>query len=403
MDSSITLKPLTSAGAAWVKAYTHPPSAVSGVEGIPDHSTMSSTVVDFRNEFNITAPASGQTWSVLILAQANPRYPVLSWKWPDNSYASYSFEQNANPSFNWGTNATNWEANVQRFRPVKASITSYFDASSLYNQGKTYAAQVGQDRRLFTASAADNVETRYLLGVMPVNGGQIMQTSSKYYTGPASEGNFSILRYVDPSAQYADAAPVSASLNGTINGTAFDSDLGAGFQPPTYVGMSQAWHLYTGLLPQATLHCKMIHSYEVVTDVGSAWAPFCNPGPCPDGPAMELAAVEQYKLQDGFPSSANDLAAFWNAAKSLGPVLKGVWNVAKPALKTGLSTLPGGGLMNQVVDAVENLALTQTPRGNSKKKGKGPKPNQSQQQMQGLTKAQKKRQRAKQQRKETIV
>jgi hypothetical protein len=87
---------------------------------------------------------------------------------------------------------------------------------------------------------------------------------------------------------------------------------------------------------------------------------------------MDLAATEQFRLQDGMPAAANDLGSFINAAKSLGGVMKGVWNNGgKKLVQTGIATLPGGGLMNQVVDAIDAMARERSaPKKASKKSAK---------------------------------
>lgn len=385
MDSSITLKPLTASGEAWVRAYTHPPTEVAGVEGIPDHSTMSSTVVDFRNEFTVTPPAGvgTGTWSVLLMTTSDPEYPMIAFRWvgdtPADPIPNADILLFQNTSYNWGSEAVNWERDVSQFRPVKYSATHYFDASQLYNQGRVWASQIGMGNITHVDAPAGTTQSTnvYDIGLIPTTGGQVMQSSSKYYSGLAKDGCFQILRYIDPACQYSkmptsvniyqyQITPGGPIVNRQIN---LDRDLPSGqtLTAPAYPGLSMGFSLFKGMLNQATISSKLIHSWEVTTDVGSAWAPFAKPGPCPDGPAMDLASTEMFKLADGFPAAANDFGSFINAAKSLGPILKQVYNVAKPVLKTGLNTLPAGGLLNQILEGVEGLAMANSSQPKKKK------------------------------------
>jgi len=363
--------PKTAAGQAWLKAYLHPPTG-GAVEGIPDHSVQSSIGINWKNEFNIVAPTApvSATWSALLISMPNPRYPLWVLKWTGDTPAivgdinSIVYE---NTNFDWGASSTNWNNNTSRFRAYASSLTAYFDASDLYNQGRAYVAQgtMGTPGRIVGTSVPADVGQDIHFGSVPMVASNILQMSDKYYTGLAKEGSYSVQGFVDPVMNYVNGFVAGFVLNANVQTLAGGATVAFAIptnSPTFFSAFSVSYHLFTGLLPQATLQAKRIHGWEIIPNAGSAWAPFATGGPCPDASALEAAAIQRHGGQDGYPSAANDLAAFWNAAKSLGPVLSAAYKVAKPALKVGLNTLPAGGLLNQVLEGVESLAMSRTPK-----------------------------------------
>jgi hypothetical protein len=349
---------------------------------------MNSVVSNFRNEFKIGAPpgVTTGTWSVLLMSVPNPEFPLLAFRWTGDDPPAGGIEKVycKNTSFAFQPTgeaplkATTWTATANKYRFLKKSVTHYMDASDLYNQGMCYASQTAIDTSVNPTVQSTTLPflKRWLdFGLIPTQPGQIMQSSSKAFRGPAKEGCFQVSRFVDPTALYNNAYPEIEQINysyipfggGTISSAVSLSGGTDDAIPPTYTSMSLGYTLFTGLLPQASINSKCIHSIESVPDINSTWAVFATPGPCPDGPAMDLGSVEMYKLADGMPSAANDLAAFWNAAKSLGPVLKSVYKGAKPLLQEGLKALPAGNLLNQIMDGIEDLVVTKTKKPKTKK------------------------------------
>lgn len=425
MDNSVTLRPLTKAGEAFVKEYIHPPTNTGMVEGIPDHSTMSSVVTDFRNEFQIDPPTGvgTGTWSTLLISFPNPQIPLIAIRWvgalPPAVLPAGDIVVFQNPSFTFGTNASTWDTTVSNYRYTKKSLTSHMVVSSLYDQGTAYAAQMAFESFIDpnTQNAGDRLTWSRNLDYIPTAPSQILQASSKSFEGEAKFGSFLVHRYVNPAMQYLGARAtyerlVFKYINITGGTSSVTMDLVSGIPiptpaiaaPTTYDGLTVGYNLYNSLLAQATIRAKCIHSIEATTDLTSAWSVFTEPGPCPDGPAMDLASVEMYKLADGLPAAANDFGAFWNAAKSLGPVLKSVYQGAKPLIKTGLNTLPAGGLLNQILEGVEGLAMQDTSKKGKARANPPPKKKGSTPMMQSskkpnvkatkMTKAQKKKMKA---------
>lgn len=368
--------PRSADGERWLKAYLHPPSGLEGVQGIPDHSVQSSTTLNFRMEFSVDAPlgVGTGTWSCLLINLPNPQYPLLVLKWPGDLpivAGDVSVSTPLNPNFVWGTDAANWNANVARYRIYAASTTAYFDAASLYDQGKCYVAQSSfADNFYSEATAATPLRQTIGIGKYPVEASVLMQLSDRYYTGMAKEGSYSPEGFANPTMEYKSGTSIRTNVTGTValsSGASFSlvTPLGgvAASVVPTFESYTQSYHLYKGLLNQATLQVKRVIGLEILPVPGSAWAPFSTAGPCPDFPALEAAACQRHLGRDGYPSSSNDLGGFMQSAKALGPVLSAVWKMARPAVKLGVGTLPGGGLMNSVIDGVEGIMRRKVTNG----------------------------------------
>lgn len=363
----------TKAGEAWVKSYSHPPSGNEGVEGLPDQSVQSSIVAGFRNEFSIDPPTAvgTGTWSCLLIGLPNVQYPLAVLKWVGDlptATSGVSVQTLQNPNFNWGSNAFIWEDTVAQFRFLNSSTTVYFDASDLYNQGKCYTAQASfSDVATVGALTVGSQLGEYLnVGIYPATASQILQLSDKPYSGMAKDGSYSVEGFSNPVMNYRSANPTVSSISGDMPIVTGVTSLqipmgGTDKDAPFYTEFTNSYHLYKGLLAQATLQVKRCFAIEALPMPGSAWVPFIKRGPMPDAPALELAACLRHSGADGYPSAANDLGAFLGAAKSLLPVLGQVWKIARPALRTGLNTLPSGGLINQLVDGVETMVNARTP------------------------------------------
>lgn len=369
--------PKTTAGANWLKTYLHPPSGALNVEGVPDMSVQSAACLNWKNEFSIDAPAGvgTGTWSALLLSTNNPQVPLLQFKWIGDlpaTQADLLIKDYQNPNFSWGAESVAWRDAAAMFRPYASSVTVYFDASDLYNQGKCYVAQTAVELPSVVSGATPDsqVGQRLSLNYLPLSASALMQMSDKYYTGMAKDGSYSSLGFLNPEMMYEEALPRAVFIrygftlaNGTTVPGSPNLDLGFGTIAPFYQGFTVSYHLYKGLLPQATLQVKRIHGWEIVPTPLSPWNPFVTAGPCPDIGAMEAAAIKRYADRDGYPSSANDLGSFLGLATKIAPILGGVWNVAKPVLQKGLGLLPGiGSILNPVIDKVEELVIEKTPK-----------------------------------------
>jgi len=313
---------------------------------------------------------------MLAISVPNPQYPLLVLKWVGDlpaAAAGIITSYYANPNFTFGVDAVNWQDNSQSQRLIASSTTCYFDSSTLYDQGKCYVAQssfgaLGTLPEAFVAG--EPLDQRIILGLFPAQASTIMQLSDRYYTGMARDGSFAVEGFTNPAMQYESGQSESMDIQGPFQlsgGGTVTLSLRPGaatsFQAPIFHGFTTSYHLYKGLLNQATIQIKRIHSWEILPNIGSAWGPFASAGPCPDCQALEAAACARYGMRDGAPSAANDLGTFRNLASGLFRQLPNIWKVAKVPIKGALGVLPGGGTMNQILDGIETLGLLNSGGG----------------------------------------
>jgi hypothetical protein len=368
--SEMRLVPSTKEGSSWVKEYLHPPHQEGSEQcrGLPDMSTQSSAVLRWTNKSTYGPPAdTTDTWSAIVVSLPNPQYPAVVLRWKGDTIVSdfpaadILWMQNA--QFAFGLQAQNWEAAVQQFRPLASSVTTELVATTLYDQGQVASCKVPVQNAVHPNDQGDEFPLAAVLAVvldlgsLPVTQGQILQASAKSTDWLAKEGTFTVLNFVNPSVQYASAAPTRGRIRFRLYGTIVDQEvlMGGLTSPdaPTYDGMTVGYTLYTGLLPQAKISVKRVHAWECVLPANSPWQPFATAGPMPDAAAMELAAVQMHALPDALTAVHNSFGSFF---QKLLPVAKGIWNVAGPLVKAGVSALPGGSAINAGIGLAEKLA-----------------------------------------------
>jgi hypothetical protein len=293
---------------------------------------------------------------------------VLRWAGdePPLPFGAIDILKFENTSYAWGTDAGNWDQAASRFRPVAGSLTVELVASGLYDQGETAGCKIPcqlviHPDEQFAAGAVPHhrltVDTD--LGIVPISLGEVQMSSARSDYRSAKDGGFSVQNYIDPAVGYAGAAPIRTRLvfqyRLTIGGAlqTIDTTLGSSLTTaPTYAGMNVSYALFQGLLPQATLSAKRVHAWEVTLQGQSPWLAFATPGPAPDMAAMEMAAMQMHELSDYMPASANSFGSFF---QKLVPAVKNIWGVVGPAVKAGVSLLPGGSAIATGLGVVEKL------------------------------------------------
>jgi len=321
----------TPGGVAFLAKYLHPPGGdLSGVEGIPDRDSLSSTTMEWRLQHTISRPggvAPGiDSWNVLFFTLPNMRSIAFGLKWlsgqdPVTEGEFFAFE---NTRLLW--NEENQVSLFDKFRPLARSDRVKLNAAALSNQGMCYGAQIRCNTE-FAPQAGANANLSIIeLGRLPFTGGDVTMLTAKSYSIEAEEGAYTPRSYTQPSNLYLNSTGTTTAGNQRPfslrvayirpDGTrvvAFPSASPLEWLAPPWDPMSVGVYLFTGLSLSATLELATVLTYEVTPTPDSAWLNFQTPGAQPDLDAMEAAYTIRQRMPDMFPAKFN----FWGALASL--------------------------------------------------------------------------------------
>jgi hypothetical protein len=360
-------------GNSWSSKYLHPPSSdlEFPVTGYPDRDSTSSVVLEWRGTQEIsgsmmTIPVVA-SWSCLIIQTTFPERPAIALLWEGEipaSVAAISIIYVVNTSFNFGNDNSNWLNAAQRWRVIASSGTTYLNSAALYNQGRCWGNQLRARIDPFSGVSGTPLSYVINLGIIPVLGSQIIQQSARAYTGLARDGCYTPMSIGNPVLNY-QIVQSTGTLNliGSVNTLAGSQVLNIDLTPGTkesdipHLDWNFSFQLFAGLLPQETLEHKWYRMLELGTQPGSPFSAFISPGAFPDESQIENAYRARYEMMDSYPASANDMASILSAIRPYLPIVRRAYTTAKPIFQAGVATLPGGSLVNQVTDALEDLVL----------------------------------------------
>lgn len=329
----------TSAGAAWLSKYLHPPcEKLDSYCGMPDENNIPSINTEYRFNRDIIPPTTvnGQTAdSMLFLQTSIPGKPIIGWPIangalikPSDHVFIYSHE--AFSPDDWFNNSDCGRFNYQ-------SVTYSLDATSISNQGVVTSAQFRPNVELVAVQGVNpEDETTYVtlrIDMLPVNGRLMSMISPKVYSGLAREGVFVVQRMCQPTngyktseslMQFGDGAVQPTELRVAINGgeptlslkdwnTATPLDTSALWSSD----FTYAWVLFEGLtvtnnvaigLPRINL--KVVSGYEFSVGSTSSYATFARNSASYDMLAMQAATRATHAMQDGMPAAMNSFGTF---------------------------------------------------------------------------------------------
>jgi hypothetical protein len=329
------LKPFAESpeGVAFLEKHLHPPGYTPGVEGVPDRDGMASVVVDYKDAFTVSKPATGTgNWNCLLLSAPNLQASSYYWTWRDGDTSMGTAQVHKIPAVLAGT--LNVTPNISRIRPIARSTTAYLNAPALADQGMVYGVQwkpnISADIKEVSTSVYLPVADLFA-NKLPADGDAIVGMSSKAYMGKAREGCYISHSYTQPTVSYKDTstrtvALASSQVAYTVHLHYQDgiSDAATEFVPFSQEGgyqyddMSAGWILFKGLSDTASVEFKVFYMIEACVPQASSWAPFVTDGAIPDGRAMDNAYKIRHYMQDAYPSANNFLGALGSVLSKIG-------------------------------------------------------------------------------------
>jgi len=338
--SAENLKPFAASpnGVAFLEKYLHPPGPpIKTVEGLPDRDAQASVAMEFRNAHTVAAPAlATNTWDVLIVSLPGTKHPVVYWAYPTGSSATGIVPANMSFVNNNVLPFTPNDANdLQRVRTFAKSLTVYFNAPALSDQGTVYAAQtrIGTSVGAASTLAAGDPRVLFDFGTLSGSGENILMLSPKAYMGKARDGIYVSHGYSEPVIQYqsvlgnrTDGSVATPrryipgyqwhNLESGADLTEFDPNR---FEMPASA-MTTGVILFTGMALTTTLELKVYEDIEGIAAPNGHFAPFMTPGAEPDEVAMESAYKIRYHMSDAYPSALNFLGALGALLPKILPV-----------------------------------------------------------------------------------
>lgn len=145
----------TGSGTDWLIKALHPSDPLTEVRGIPDQSSMPTTLLNWQSDVVIRpTPGATGTWSADLTLLPDPCM-FGRWKATDNQGTTYGFQLNSqlSPTGTYGECLRVLLAGAERWRLAYAGVTIYQDGPTLSDQGTVVAAQVPMEPRIFAASA----------------------------------------------------------------------------------------------------------------------------------------------------------------------------------------------------------------------------------------------------------
>jgi len=275
----------------------------------------------------------------------------------------------ANPQITGATitNKTDaWRANVASARLEYMSVTVFYDAPTLYDQGVKVAAQVGQSWNQdnnatpppynwngveFTPESLVNYP---LATQTPGREGAYMPIKLSQPTLPFIEQQLIILYRPSFVLNAAETARLPRMLDGMIGGI-----------------------LFSNISAQAQLRATVRMGVECLVSPGSLYTPFQEPSCPPDEVALTSYYTVSGMMDDCFPASYNDWDNMWRAikdvARKLLPIASGMVGTI-PGVGKGLSWAADALQKKLEADVVRRKPNPPQRKRNRRKKAGPPRP-----------------------------
>lgn len=347
--------PNMSKAADWVQKALNPAHGILGPVAIPDTAASVTATGEWRANWNL-APPQGQTtalWDCDIVAPLSGLMPMV--------YRFYPSGQQPAPMSGWisqsypfsptGDFAPLTQA-VEQYRTSYASLTLYFNAPALADQGRIVVGQIpnlmrtvnqtaaqldpaAAARRIFEAirggREADYVDavranaltqTVVVQDFPPVTEAELTQFSPTTYVGLAKDGAYVPFKFIQPTHNYVEVIPNLGNLQWALPDGSWQTVIPGtkGWQVVGGLNTQTAVILLRGMATTSTLFIKCRQGFEAVSAPNSVLAAFQFQSAVVDQEALLAVAAAQQLTPAAYPARDND---FLGVLKSIGRALTG--------------------------------------------------------------------------------
>jgi hypothetical protein len=320
----------TSAGAAWLSKYLHPPAERNAdLRGMPDENNLPSIFQEHRLNTDIApSTAGGTTQGILFLQTSIPGYPILYRHIVDGSFVPGGdyFGVVKYPSFDVRSNFANTTGSRLNYQ----SVTYELDTTAFTNNGIVTVAQFRPNVEYAPEEIVVGAETfirNYLnleIGDLPKTGAEVSMISPKAFSTTARDGAFVIQRMSQPTNSYKETPiyeinqtshRVTTDYPPVVRVTSVSMDFETYFiaSQPGLTAMAPSdftwsWVLFENISTPVNVKC--ISGYEMSISTSSTYAPFAVVPATFDLLAIQAATRATHCMQDGMPAAMNSLGSF---------------------------------------------------------------------------------------------
>jgi hypothetical protein len=329
---------------------------VTDVVGVPDRTSVSSTVLNYQMSQTILPPTgSVGSWEGEIHVTAEPTiFASVATRDAGNDHADLLFHFNTALGTDVQGAVDGWAgAGLERWRLAYYGVTVYLDAPATASQGSIVAAQYSVRPLLHSVASFDNAGARMLSRDLVVEYQpsdtpvyETLHQQANSYAGLALDGCYMPLKLdgdlgawhdmrdlvMDGSGWAAQAGaetieiPTDAGLcTGLYAGYArgfFDPGDGA---PGEFAGGRHFLPLqanlgtiaFRGLSLNASVRVVYRVGVEAMAQPGTQFAPFMKAAPGYDAVAVDTYFRIARELKDAYPAEYNSLGTLWNVIKSV--------------------------------------------------------------------------------------
>lgn len=373
----------TPAGSAWALKALHPAADSVPLRGIPDADSFPSVCMDYETVIQIQAPVgSVGVWACQLYVLPHVVQP-LSWFSYDTSSVHFQYGGAINPTMPqlgaYEDSTFTCTSLCSAYRMLYCGATADLDAGALNNQGSVVAGQFPVTKQRFNYSVLaptapfgipyEHVDCYNYTSNFP--GMQVSQLPGAYM-GLAQQGCYMPVK-LDPHSPWVTTAecncvtlatptaattpnpascrffnlPTTSNAGGTFpffSGNmaypcagAYVANVNGFMSGSSTIGFQQkniGLMVFYNLNINASLTVKVKWGVEMRVSPLSVLAPAMQPSAMTDSLAMEAYSDLAATLPWAYPSS-------YNSWEMILKVIKGAWNVLRPAAAAALGTLPG--------------------------------------------------------------
>lgn len=360
----------TEVGKSWCLKALHPADTNVISSPMPTNETRAIASVGFNQMDVFTMPTAfdpTQPWNLTIYVQRDPVFLYSYVMTQDKALETgVIFSRQIGSSATYGDAYQVIRTNCERFRLTSHSLTGYFDGASLSDQGHVVLGQTELPRvtssqwRLHLPVNDDGIALPFAFYQDAPPTYDVLLQTTRAYQGRAKDGFYvpsklqNLGRWVYTNqAWILLGTPPKHDEAGVVPWYRFAQDRPFGDEPiSNFLGTYPYLHfdpgvhpfvfeqtdpslttiMYTGLSATSSIRLTMRWTMDMIVRPGTVYAPFTRMPPPEDSAALKIYAEVSRRMDDGYPSRYNNLAA-------LLPVIKNIVATVAPSVIPQLGSL----------------------------------------------------------------